>query len=129
MTNRVLIANNGHENEKEVNDNLSRRNNVNNNQQCSGIVVIPYLNGITERLKRDLRKHQIKTFTQHSKSIGSILNKAKLLSRNKLDAKKKDSSVFAKNAIYGIPGKCGCIYVGETEDIGRRHKQHMSNVK
>ncbi|CAF1397667.1 unnamed protein product, partial [Didymodactylos carnosus] len=114
---------------KEVNDNLSRSNNVNNNQQCSGIVVIPHLNGITERLKRDLKKHQIKTFTQHSKSIGSILNKTKLIALNKLGTKKKDSTVFAKNAIYGIPGKCGCIYVGETEDFERRHKQHMSNVK
>ncbi|CAF1555110.1 unnamed protein product [Didymodactylos carnosus] len=153
MTNRVLVANNGHKNEKdlndlheilensqfpkniknrikkEVNDNLSRSNNVNNNQQCSGIVVSPRLSGITERLKTDLKKHQIKTFTQYSKSSGSILNKTRLIARNKLGTKKKDSTVFVKNAIYSIPGKCGCIYVGETEDFERRHKQHMSNVK
>ncbi|CAF0881652.1 unnamed protein product [Didymodactylos carnosus] len=134
MTNRVLIANNGHKNEKdlnhwekilehsqfpknikdriqkEFNDNLIRSNNVNNNQQSS------------ENIK-------LKHLQKHSKSIDSILNKTKLIPRNKLGAKKKDSSVFAKNAIYGIPDRCGYIYVGETEDFERRYKQHMSNVK
>ena len=70
-----------------------------------GLVILPFISGMTERLKRLLKNHQIKVATKPLRTVRNMLPslKAKI---NKFDQ---------RGAVYRIPYLDGTgVYIGES---------------
>ncbi|CAF1595654.1 unnamed protein product [Didymodactylos carnosus] len=154
MTDRVLAANNYTVNHDDINKleqillNSHYPNNIKNKimkrvrlqQHNSGnatsdlqkvdkpraVVVVPYLNNMTEKLKYTLNKYNVKLYVQHQRNFGSILNKSKFIARN--ESKLKTVGPSPINCIYGLKCECREIYVGESNDYERRQQEHRDNI-
>ena len=70
-----------------------------------GLVILPFIPGITERLKRLLKNHQIKVATKPLRTVGNMLPSLKDRI-NKFDQ---------RGVVYKIPClDCTGVYIGET---------------
>ena len=81
--------------------------------RTKGMVVLPYVKGVSEGVSRILRKHQIATAMKPHKTLRSLLvhPKDKIKLQNKSDI------------VYSIPCKqCNKEYIGET---GRNFKYRL----
>ena len=86
-----------------------------------GLVVLPFISGITERLKRLLKNHQIKVATKPLRTVG-----------NMLPSLKYKISKFDRR---GVVDKILCldnsgVYIDETgRSFKTRRKEHPRDVK
>ncbi|XP_072035701.1 uncharacterized protein [Amphiura filiformis] len=84
-----------------------------------GMVVIPYVEGLAERLQRIFKKHNISTAMRPTNTLKSLLVHPK----DKKDIKQ------TSDVVYDIPCKgCDKSYVGETgRQFGTRLKEHKKD--
>ena len=94
---------------------------ANDADKTKGLVVVPYVAGITERVTRVFRKHGFSVASKPHKTLKSYLVHPK----DKLDPLQK------ADAIYDIPcANCPKSYVGETgRSFGVRLEEHKKDVK
>ena len=89
--------------------------------KSKGMVVIPYVNGLTERLQRIFKKHQVNTAVKPHRTLRQIL----------VHPKDKRESTKTGNCIYEIPCQnCDHSYIGETARLfEKRLGEHKAAVK
>ena len=87
---------------------------------CRGMVVIPYLQGMSEQFKRVAKKHRFRTAFRPGNKVRQMKTKAQ-----------KPLGEKRKTVVYEVPCKCDeAVYVGETWRLfGTRKKEHMSKVR
>ena len=82
-----------------------------------GLVILPFIPGITERLKRLLKNHQIKVATKPSRTGGNMLP----------SLKDKINKFDQRGVVYRIScSDCTGVLFGET---GRSFKTRRKNIK
>jgi len=86
-----------------------------------GFAVLPYVKGVTEKVKRVLQSYKIFTACKPQSTLRQILSKPK----DKIEYESKTG------VIYQIPCKdCNTVYIGETgRSLATRKKEHMANVR
>ena len=86
-----------------------------------GLVILPFIPGITERLKRLLKNHQIKVATKPLRTVGNMLP----------SLKDKINKFDQRGVVYKIPClDCTGVYIGETgRSFKTRRKEHQRDVK
>ena len=86
-----------------------------------GLVTLPFIPGITERLKRLLKNHQIKVATKPLRTVGNMLP----------SIKDKINKFDPRGVVYRIPClDCSGVYFGETgRSLKTRRKEHQRDVK
>ena len=83
-------------------------------EKSKGLVVIPYIEGLSERLSRTFKKHGFSTAMKPHKTLRNML----------VHPKDKRNPMQTAEAIYEIPCKnCPKTYIGET---GRLFKTRLS---
>ncbi|XP_072046224.1 uncharacterized protein [Amphiura filiformis] len=84
-----------------------------------GMVVIPYVEGLAEKLQRIFQKHKISTAMRPTNTLKNIL----------VHPKDKKDIMETSDAVYDIPCKgCDKSYVGETgRPFGVRIKEHQKD--
>ena len=82
---------------------------------------MPFIPGITERLKRLLENHQNKVATKPLRTVGNMLP----------SLKDKINKFDRCGVVYKIPClDCTGVYIGETgRSFKTRRKEHQTNVK
>ena len=89
--------------------------------ECNGYATLPYVQGVTERVKRVLGDYGIKTAVKPLCTLRQSLSKP------------KDTIPLNKRTgvVYQIPcGECEAVYIGETRrSLGTRTREHMANVR
>ena len=89
-------------------------NDMNTKQEGATKVLLPYIQGMTDKISKVLRKKQISTVFCPPTSLRNILDKEK----DPVDPK-------LRKGIYSIPCSCGEVYIGETSrSIKLRLKEH-----
>ena len=92
-----------------------------NREQCKGYVVIPYIQGTSEKIKRVLQQHGLKVVQKPTRRLGDVISKI------------KDEVVDGKETgvVYSIPCKdCDVQYIGQTGRVFlTRKKEHISSVR
>ena len=92
----------------------------NEREPATGFAVIPYIQGVTEPIKRILNSHNVKVAQKSFQTLGHI------------SAKPKDpvSKEQRTDAIYSIPcNDCGNECIGQTKhQFGTRLKEHQKVV-
>ncbi|CAH3155347.1 unnamed protein product [Pocillopora meandrina] len=85
--------------------------------QATGFAVIPYIQGVTEPIKRILNSHNVKVAQKPFQTLGHIFAKPK-------DPFTKEQRT---DAIYSIPcNDCDNEYIGQTKrQFGTRLKEHQ----
>ncbi|XP_072039550.1 uncharacterized protein [Amphiura filiformis] len=88
-----------------------------NTQRSKGMVVIPYVQGVSERLQRVFKKHNIQT----------AMRPHNTLKQNLVHPKDKIEATKTCDCVYEIPCKsCKKSYIGETgRPFGVRLKEHL----
>lgn len=95
---------------------LTNEANVNNNTYYK----IPYVNGLSQNLKRILENDNIKVVFYNEKSLRPLFN----------NNKDKIPSLLKSNVVYQIPCNCGKQYIGQTKQwLSSRVKNHQYDVK
>ena len=86
-----------------------------------GLVILPFIPGITERLKRLLKIHQIKVATKPLRTVGNMLP----------SLKNKINNFDQRVVVYKIPCLyCTGVYIGETgRSFKTRRQEHQRDVK
>jgi hypothetical protein len=86
-----------------------------------GLVILPYVKGVTEGISRILNKHRVSTAVKPLQTIRNIL----------VHPKDKQDKLEKCEVVYKIPCKsCKSVYVGETgRKLGTRVKEHMKDVE
>ena len=86
-----------------------------------GLIILPFIPGITARLKRRLKNHQIKVATKPLCTVGNMLP----------SLKDKINKFDQRGVVYKIPClDCTGVYIGETgRSFKTRCKEHQSDVK
>ena len=90
-------------------------------ERHTGLVILPFIPGITERLKRLLKNHQIKVATKPLRTVGNMLP----------SLKDKISKFDQRGVVYKIPclDRTG-VYIGETgRSFKTRRKEHQRDAK
>ena len=84
-------------------------------------IVVPYIKGVSEKLRRDLGKEDINVVFKRGQTLHSIIFNGKF---KKKDGRKKD-------LIYKIPCRdCTLCYIGETAQwYDEREKQHERCIR
>jgi len=84
-------------------------------------IVVPYIKGVSEKLRRDLGKEDINVVFKRGQTLHSIIFNGKF---KKKDGRKKD-------LIYKIPCRdCTLCYIGETAQwYDEREKQHKRCIR
>ena len=92
----------------------------NKNSQKKGLVVIPYVEGISERIERTLKKYNVSTAMRPQSTLRNIL----------VHPKDKCSPEEQGEIIYKIPCKnCHKSYIGETGRLFKtRLEEHKADV-
>ena len=87
---------------------------------CRGMVVIPYLQGLSEQFKRVAKKHRFRTAFRP----GNKVKQVKAKTQKTLGEKRKA-------VVYEVPCKCDeAVYVGETWHLFEtRNKEHVSKFR
>ncbi|KAL0275931.1 UNVERIFIED_CONTAM: hypothetical protein PYX00_003642 [Menopon gallinae] len=82
-------------------------------------VFLPYIQGVTDRIGRHLRKHGIHTIFTPTTKIGQILR-----------TPKDPTPPLEKPGIYNIPCICGKVYIGMGQrNIQTRIKEHERHIR
>ncbi|CAH1267006.1 Hypp3654 [Branchiostoma lanceolatum] len=107
-------------------DNSSRKNATkdhnpqNKERRATSFAVLPYIKGVSERLKRAYAKHNVSLFSKPGYTLRNAL------------VRPKDPLVPSERCgvIYKIScEQCGEVYVGETErSLGERTEEHQKSV-
>ena len=85
----------------------------------NGTVCLPYIRGVSERLKKVYNKYGVRAAFRCGSQVKELGNKTK----SNLGQRKN-------NVIYQIPCICGHIYIGQTERaVGLRHKEHEADLR
>ena len=90
-------------------------------KQSKGMVVIPYVNGLSERIQRVYKKHNVEAAMKPHSTLRNLL----------VHPKDKREKLQCSNVIYEIGCKnCDHSYVGETSRLfGVRLSEHQTEVK
>lgn len=90
-------------------------------KKSAGMVVLPYIQGITERIQRTFKKYNINTAMRPHNTLRRLL----------VHPKDKRDTLQTSNCIYEIPCKnCEKSYVGETSRLfGIRLAEHKAETK
>lgn len=89
-------------------------------QEVKGSVVIPYVAGLSEKIRRIAKRYGLRTAFHSRKTLGNFI----------CDITPKITTMESKNVIYSIPCECGAVYLGETgRPLGVRVGEHKKNVK
>ena len=93
---------------------------LNEREPATGFAVIPYIQGVTEPMKRILNSHSVKVAQKPFQTLGHIFAKPK-------DPITKEQRT---EAIYSIPcNDCDNEYIGQTKrQFGIRLKEHQKAV-
>ena len=87
--------------------------------QSSGFLTIPYVKGISERIRKIARNYNIKTAFKSNNTLRSLLTKTK-----------PEESDLNKECVYQVPCECGESYVGETKrPLAVRIKEHQKHTR
>ena len=91
---------------------------------ATGFAVIPYIQGVTEPIKRILKSHNVKAAQKAFQTLGHIFAKPKD------PVTKKKQQQQRTDAIDSIPcSECGNEYIGQTKrQFGTRLKEHQKVV-
>ena len=91
---------------KDRKDKKTKKENKNKDAERSkGLVILPYIKGITEGVSRIFRKHQIATAMKPRQTIRNIL----------VHPKDKTDKLDKSEVVYKVPCKnCEEVYFGET---------------
>ena len=82
-------------------------------------VVLPYIQGTTDKIAKLLRKKNIETTFSPPNCL-----------RNMLDKAKDPIDPMLKKGVYSIPCSCDEEYIGETgRSIKTRMKEHYADIK
>ncbi len=102
-------------------DNKKHNRDKNSESKSKGMVVLPYVKGVSERVQRIFKKHQVQTAMKPHRTLKQIL----------VHPKDKRAIEKTGNCIYEIPCKnCDSSYVGETSRMfGTRLSEHKAEVK
>ena len=86
-----------------------------------GLAILPFIPGITERLKRFLKNHQIKVATKPLSTVGNMLP----------SFEDKINKIDQRGVVYKIPClDCTGVYIGETgRSFKIQRKEHQRDVK
>ncbi|XP_035672164.1 uncharacterized protein LOC118413102 [Branchiostoma floridae] len=92
-------------------------------EKSKGMVIIPYVKGVTEPLERVFRKHGIVTAVKPKTTLRSLL----------VHPKDKQEDLAKTDCVYRIPCQsCDQVYIGETgRTFGTRleeHKKEANNI-
>ena len=91
-----------------------------NNEEIKGSLVIPYVRGTSEKIRRIAKKYGLRTAFHSRNTIGKLL----------CNTSPKLPKLEIKNVIYSLPCECGVKYFGETSrPLGVRVAEHKKNVK
>ena len=87
-------------------------------EPATGFAVIPYIQGVTESIKRILNSHKFKVAQKPFRTLGHVFAKPK-------DPVTKEQRT---DAIYSIPcNDCDNQYIGQSKrQFGTRLKEHQS---
>ena len=102
------------------NKDKNTRKDTGNNDRKEGAtkVLLPYIEGMTNKIAKVSRKKQISTIFCPPTSLRNILDKTK----DSVDPK-------LRMGIYSIPCSCGEVYIGETcRSIKLRLKEHCADT-
>ena len=84
------------------------------------LVVIPYMAGMSEDIRRVCRKFNIRVVFKSGRTLRSVLTRV------------KDTLPLGKqsNVVYRIPRSCGQVYIGETKRrLETRLKEHRDTCE
>ncbi|KAI8477848.1 Cartilage matrix protein [Branchiostoma belcheri] len=96
------------------------RTSVNKERHPASYAVLPYIKGVTERLKRAYAKHNVSLFSKP----GYTLRNALVSPKDPLLPSEKCGTVYKISCEM-----CGEVYVGETErSLGERTDEHQKSV-
>ena len=97
------------------------RDKVNKDRKTKGMVVIPYVKGLSESLERVFRKHQVATAMKPHQTIRHLL----------VHPKDKQDICGKSEVIYKIESKnCEKAYIGEMgRKFGTRLSKHMKDCE
>lgn len=119
----VLSKNNYPEN--FIENTFQKIENINNNQvdrenNYTNNLIIPYIPGFSEKIKRVAKHFNIRTIFKTENSLRSLLTRTK--PENEIQK--------TKNCVQKIPCECGKFYIGETgRPLGIRVQEHIKYVK
>ncbi|CAH3144988.1 unnamed protein product [Pocillopora meandrina] len=101
-------------------DRITTSNALDEREPATGFPVIPYIQGVTEPIKRILNSHNVKVAQKPFQTLGHIFAKPK-------DPVTKEQRT---DAIYSIPcNDCDHEYIGQTKrQFGTRLKEHQKAV-
>ena len=99
---------------------LTTSNTLDERESATGFAVIPYIQSVTEPIKRILNSHNVKVAQKPFQTLGHIFAKPK-------DPVTKEQRT---DAIYSIPcNDCDNEYIGQTKrQFGTRLKEHQKAV-
>ena len=96
---------------KTKNNNL--KENLNLNIQKGIFFILPYVKGLSERLKNEFKKFQIQIFFKNTNNLSSLFS----------NCKDKDEKELKSGVVYRIPSKdCTKCYVGQTSRYLKKKK-------
>ena len=100
---------------------MKKRNTNTDREKSRGMVVLPYVEGVTDTLQRIFKKHRISTAVRPHTTI------------RKLVVHSKDKVEFEKRCgvVYKVPCRsCDATYIGESgRQLGTRIKEHKSEAE
>ena len=99
---------------------VTTSNSLDEREPATGFTVIPYIQGVTEPIKRILNSHNVKVAQKPFQTLGHIFAKPK-------DPVTKEQRT---DAIYSIPcNDCDNEYIGQTKrQFGTQLKEHQKAV-
>ncbi|XP_066289685.1 uncharacterized protein [Branchiostoma lanceolatum] len=89
-------------------------------EKAKGMVIIPYIKGVTEPLERMFRKHNVATAVRPKTTLRSLL----------VHPKDKVDDLAKTDCVYKVPcASCEEVYIGETgRTLGTRLKEHQKEA-
>jgi predicted GIY-YIG superfamily endonuclease/uncharacterized protein (UPF0335 family) len=83
--------------------------------ESSGYLTIPYVKGVSEKIRRIAKRYSVKTAFKSTKTLRSLLTKTK-----------PENADPKKECVYQVQCECGSSYIGETKrPLEVRIKEHF----
>ncbi len=98
----------------------TKRTHKDGEKKTKGMVVIPYVKGLSETVQRIFRRHNISTAMKPHTTLRNIL----------VNPKDRRDKMDTSDCVYQIPcDNCNKVYIGETgRNFGYRLKEHQKDV-
>jgi len=92
----------------------------NQEHETRGLAILPYLPGLTDRIKRCLTAHKIQVASKPVRKLGNLTS-----IKDPVDIKSR------QGVVYSIPCRdCNKRYIGETKrSLETRQKEHKADIK